>query len=605
MRFASPTALWLLTLVLVVLLARRRQARARRMVGNLYLWPELPHDQPLRIAVTRLRRHLLAVIQAALIAALVLTLAGAALEWRPERVGLVIDVSASMAASADGMSRLAEAVGRARAMLADMPANTPVQLVAAGPTPVHAGAYLAADPRLTRRLDDLAATAGRADLEAAIRLLGTDGQVTRLLMYSDAAPDESANSNGGLTWVTVGQSRDNVAIEALTVRRPPGSRDDAEALASLHNYGDHPRDLTLTLTIDGRVVEHRPVHLEANASATLVARLPGAGAGEAVVGARIPPADALAIDDAREALLPADEPIRVRLVTTGSFFLERALAANPDVSLEVVRPGVAAAAAADGIDVLVCDGCPSVPEVNAGVLRVAPPADGATPPALLTLVDVDHHVATAVALESGQSVVVAPGAAVPADATIVLQAGAEAALLAAEGPAGRVVDLRFALDSTTLPTTTAFPILLANVLTWLAERESAPPQAAAGDVLQWTVPTRHAVADVRVVGPDSRAIPVHVVGRRLSVVDTLAAGPYRVEGRGWQHRFVVTAVTGDESDLRQSARSPIVVPPTSAGALAVAGASDTPLGTALIVAALMLLVAEWWYRHRLTSGWRR
>lgn len=604
MRFANPTALWLLTLIVVVLLARRRQARARRTVGNLYLWPDPPHDQPLRIAVTRLRRHLLAVIQAALIAALVLTLAGAALEWRPERVGLVIDASASMAASADGTSRLAEAVGRARAMLADMPANTPVQLVVAGPTPVLAGAYLAADPRLARRLDDLVATAGRADLEAAIRLLATDGQVTRLVVYSDAAPQESADANIGLTWVTVGQSRDNVAIETLAVRRPPGNRDDAEVLASLHNYGDRPRDLTLTLTIDDRVVEHRPVHLEANASATLVARLPGAGAGEAVVGARIPPADALALDDTRDALLPADEPIRVRLVTSGNFFLERALAANPDVSLEVVRPGVAASATADGSDVLVCDGCPSVPEVNAGVLRVAPPADGATAPAVLTLVDADHHVAKAVAVESGQSVVVAPGA-VPAEATVILQAGADAALVAAEGPGGRVVDLRFALDATTLPTTTAFPILLANVITWLAERESAPPQVAAGSVLQWTVPARHAVDDVRVVAPGGRAIPVHLAGRRLSVVDTLAAGPYRIEGRGWQHRLVVTAVTGGESDLRQSARPPIVVPPTSAAALAGAGASDTPLGTALIVAALMLLVGEWWYRHRLTSGWRR
>ena len=92
--------------------------------------------------------------------------------------------------------------------------------------------------------------------------------------------------------------------------------------------------------------------------------------------------------------------------------------------------------------------------------------------------------------------------------------------------------------------------------------------------------------------------PARFVRRRLrSAVRKFCPrlpGVYVVEGRGWQRRFAVTPVTEGESDLRRV--TPTLTPPV--GAPAAAAPADTPLAPALVVAALCLLMAEWWWRQR-------
>ncbi len=598
MTLLTPGALWLLALVLVVFFVRRRRARRQLAVANLYLWREPSRPDRMQFALARIRRHRLALLQAAFIVAVVIALARPVVSWQPRRVVFIVDVSASMAARENGSTRLQQALERAREVLHGLPARARVRIVAAGPSPVDLGERAVVDPALEGRLASLEVTAGAAALAAALRSVrAPSGAVPETYVFSDLLPPQPRRGDGAagqVHWVTVGRPAQNAAITALSARRLTATHADGQVFVEVWNHGADARQTELQLTQDEVEIARLPLALAPDAAASLVVDVPRL---DGVIRARLRHDDALTLDDERFTVAPSGAPIRVLLATAEGYFLEKALAANPHVRLEVAGRSPSSPSPASPYDVIVCDSCPVASEAGPGMLIVVRGASGRGPAAPLSLGVTAHPLLRALEVGDGH---VAPLAvtAVPADADVILRVGDAPAVVAYERLGQRVVELRVDLASSELPLLTAFPVLVANAIDWLASPDAAGTQVRAGQPLAWTVRDSRQLAGVAVVGPDGRAVPAVVAARNLTVTGTGASGIYRVRGTGWRAVFAVAPDTESESDLTRRA-SAALDPDAPAPALRPAA---TPLSTALVVAALACLVAEWWARSRWAPG---
>lgn len=595
MQLLNPGALWYLALALVVLLVRRRRARRHLVVSNLYLWHEALRPERMQFAFTRIRRHWLALLQAAVIIAAIAALARPVVSWQPPRVVFIVDVSASMGAREHTSTRLQQAKARALDVLRGLPARAMVRVVAAGPTPTDLGEYVAVDPALVRGIESLDATAGTSDLEAALETVVAppEGAPDTYVFSDMVAPEPRAARAyaGRRRWVTVGRPAQNTAITALTARRVTATHPGGQVFVQVWNHGADARQVDVELTQDDVEIARLPLALGPNASGSLIVDVPRL---DGVLRARVRHDDALAVDDERFAVVPSGAPIRVLLSTAGSFFLEKALAANPDVQLDVVAPSSNVQSSASTYDVVVCDLCSTVPDVAPGVLLIvpAPPATG--PFAPLSIGAAVHPVAASLDLGDG---LVAPlaAAADPVAADVILRVGDARAVVAYERDGQRVVQVHVDLASSGLSMMTAFPVLMANAIDWLASRDATPRHVPAGRPLSWTVKDPRMLEGVAVEGPDGRAVTARVAARHLTITDTASAGVYRVRGRQWTDAFAVTPDTDTESDLT---RPVTAVAQDRVATTPALDRVETPLSTLLTAVALACLMTEWWYRCR-------
>ena len=431
----NPAALWLLLLVaLILLLPRRPSARVRRPVGNLYLWTQPVARDPVALALRRLRRHWLLLLQAAFMVAVIAALARPVLSWHPKQIVLIVDVSASMGALDGDGTRLDRARAAVRPILESVPRASRLRLIAPGAVPADLGEFQRGDAALTA-LGRLRPTGATADIAGAIRDARIAGPDDQLIIVASDQPDGSGG-DAKVQWITVGHPAPNVAVTSVAARRFPSAPADGEVVTNVRNYGAAASTVDVEVSQDGRAPERRRLRMEPGEATVIVTRIAEIGG---VVRARIVTPDALPIDNERLAIVPPRQTTRVLLVGGRSFFLGRALSTHPDLVVDATQPDTLGGEP-DSHDVIVCDPCPAAPAGSAGVLIVA---TGGTPsePAPLTISLPDHPLAAA--LEVPQILAsTLMGPALPADAEVVLRAGGAPAVIAYEREGRRFAELR-------------------------------------------------------------------------------------------------------------------------------------------------------------------
>ena len=599
MNLLYPYALFLLPFVaLLVLVARRQAIRPRRAVANLYLWRETRPLDPASLALRRLRKHRLLALQIAFMLAVIAALSRPSLTRDTRRATVVFDISASMGAREGSATRLDLARQRAYALLDAFSSRTRVRVIAAAAVPTDFGEFAPADPRLRRAIAALRPTAGAADLTAAIGMADAIGSDRDLYVFSDQA---APNVDGAdpRHWLRVGNPAENLAITALAARRLPLTPGDGQVLVEVRNFGLRPSVAPIEISQDDAIVARDVVRLDARSTRTLVKPVHDIGG---VIRARIAVNDALDVDNQRATLVPTADPVAALLTTRGSFFLDKALSSNPGLAVDRERrPGVR-------YDVIVCDGCQVAPPDGAGVMLI-PQSDGQPgEPRPLTIGRTDHplvaglDLADAVGARADRSTSPAGGA----DEDVVLRAGGVPVVTAVERDGRRIVLMNLNLATATLPLSTAFPVLIANAVEWLAARDRNPSEVTPGEPWRTTVRDPWLPGDATILGPGGERLPFQVSGRDVTFTSTDAAGVYRVRGPDGERAFVVNAATGSESDLaapdldaaavlgRDGAGSTRASTPGSSER----GASPVSLSApvrALLLAALLLLLTEWWY----------
>jgi hypothetical protein len=392
--------------------------------------------------------------------------------------------------------------------------------------------------------------------------------------------------------VSVFEPVDNVGITAFEVRGLPGDPRRFEAFIAATNAGGSPVRATVSIAGAGRAALARTLDIPARDVATLTLPVSGFAGGPLRASVRSDN-DGFDADDSAWAFLPLSRVARVALVTGGNRALEQALRLDPRIALSVLGPKQYATRA--GFEAYVFDrfAPPVAPAAPALLFRPAGvawlPAAGAAreSPSVESWLE-DHPVLDGVALRDIDIRRAATFAAGGDGAAVLARDAGGGALLIASTRAPRWIASGFAIEDSNFAGQASFPMFVANALGWLLDE---PPAVARG-LGTVSVPVERArVLSAEGVAMDTRFVP----GATLFRAGT--PGVYTVEGLAGRSRVLVNVLDPEVTDVNATrlAASESTAPPAARGL-----AAPEPW-IALLFAAVLLMLAEWWTYHRRLS----
>ena len=556
MPFATPLALLgLLFIPAVVAMYLLKLRRTETVVPSTLLWQRLAADTEANAPWQKLRRSLLFLVQLLLVAALAFLAARPFLE-RPAGLArdlvVIIDTSASMAATDVLPDRLSAAKAAAIEALRDLPSGGKVSVIEAGRTARIVATGTTDLGRVRQAIEGIRPTVSRGDLGDALALaqqLAIQSGDAQVLVATDAAlaVPPTTKVDAPITVLRVGDPKGsrNQAIVALAVRTSESL--SRSVFVSVANLDLETATRRVELWSDDRLIETRTITIDAQAKAdVIIDDLPDDAtlldvrlvAGDGAAGQAARP-DLLATDDRAWAVIPPSRQRNILIVGEGDPYLETALSYLPNSRLFGLTPGEypAGAVRTDGTawDLIIFEGTvpaalPSVP-----ILAIAPPRSSPlgevtgtlTNPGIATLgtdepilryVDLSTiHIASARKLE------------LPAWARSVIPGPKGAPLLYAGLRAGLpTAVLAFEPRESDLPLQVAFPILLANLTGELFGGSAAPATAVKpGDPVALTIPA--GAVGLHVTAPDGRAVdllPGAASGTTVTYTQTDQLGIY-------------------------------------------------------------------------------
>jgi hypothetical protein len=664
--FATPLALLgLLFIPAVIAMYLLKLRRDEAVVPSTLLWTRLVADVEANAPWQKLRRSLLLLLQLLLVAALALLAARPFFE-RPAGLArdivLVMDTSASMAATDVVPDRLTAAKQVAIDALRELPTGGKVSVIAADRSArivVNESADLG---RVRQAIERIEATSTKGDLgdalELASKLAARSGQA-QVLVATDAALASTPVGRVGarVKVLSVGRERKNQAIVALAVRTSP-SAVTRSVFVSVANLDLEAAGRRLELWGDDRLLEVRDVFLDPQArSDVIIDDLPRevrtvevrlVGADPAVTVAP----DQLAVDDRAWAVVPPDRTRLVLVVGEGDPYLETALSYLPDVELFGVTPAEYGPATErkDGRpwDLVIFEDFLPATLPRTPVLAIAPPrssplgdVSGALTNPGIGVLDPDEPVLRYVDL-STTHISEAVKLTAPAWARTIVPGPRGAPLLYAGSRDGiNSAVLAFEPRRSDLPLQVAFPIMLANLTGELLGSSAAPTEAVEpGSPVELRIPT--GAVGLTVTAPDgstTELVPsstdvgatavtyattdlpgVYTVTPKLdpaaspapsaSAAATPVAGPSGAPSASpvaddplAPVRFVVALFDVDESTIAPGNATTIEGLGTGTGGQPAPGAIERPttrdeLWVPIVLAILAFLCVEWALYHR-------
>jgi hypothetical protein len=374
---ARPWWLGALALLLPLLILHlRRPALTIREVPSLLVWERLSGSAPSDTRRLRRPRHpLLLALQALVVTALVVALAGPRLDGTATPTTVyVLDASFWMQSG----TRFDAARGELARMAANRPGRVAVVSASASPRLVYRGSRSGVPSALRA----LTATAANADMAAAITLAagqlgGPSGRMILFRAPEDALPQIAATP-GQLVVRVVGAPGADQGIFAPQARCGIGPADDCEVLATLRNGSARARSVSYTASAPGqRSVTFRTTVPARSTRTIALTALPGS-----LLRLRLRGRDALPSDDSALVTVPgtdnAPDAAIVTLVGDPSSArpLAQAFASVPGVTLLLRTPRSFRPRDAAASELVVLDGFLPVAGLPAApaVLLIDPPA---------------------------------------------------------------------------------------------------------------------------------------------------------------------------------------------------------------------------------------
>ncbi len=348
LEFANPAGWWWAAIALPILAFYILKVRLRRQpVSTMLFWDRVFDEKKPRAWWQQLRHWLSLLLQLALLALLVGALVDPLWSWQKSqrrKVVLVVDNSASMAASVDGQSRLDKAKQTAAAIIRSLRVGDEMAVLTAGGRATVAIGLTEHARSLLEAVDDIELTDAPNSMVPAVtmakRLVPSNDQSTIMLLTDgcDPAIDE-LQQDTALTIYGFGEAADNLAITQFQVRRSLLDAIGYQVLVEVSNLSDEPKKCRLELTLEEALVDVVPVELEPGASKTLNLDHASASGGRLV--ATLDADDSLSVDNRAVAVLPTRRKMPITLATPGSVFLKSVLESIPLVDLSVINVAAA------------------------------------------------------------------------------------------------------------------------------------------------------------------------------------------------------------------------------------------------------------------------
>ena len=617
MTFLALSAAWLAAL-LVPLIAFYflKLKRPRHDISSLVLWRQVIADQRVNSPFQKFKRNLLLLLQILLLTLLVLAAMQPLLRSgasRAERLPVLIDVSASMAGleKAGGVSRLDAAKTKVRELIANLPSDQQLCLIAFSKTARRLTGFTNNKAELRDALAALEVDDVAGDLEEALRTaqaLARGAAFDRVLLFSDG--NFPAQTNFELSFRIDFQRLDpagpNFGITACNARR--GVSGQWDVFVQLGGPANAESTTgTVELIEDGAAIASENVTLVGGAAPRLVFKV--SGEKPALIEARFTPRgfDSLAADNRAWLTLPTVRPLAVYVPPALASFRHAldsidglTLFPRDDAPLPAAYDLVFANAEADlALPARVICSVGFVPpdlqklvtveSGNANVIdwkRDSPLLQHVTMSDVL-LMDDPHQTAnvTESTFANLGYEIVAHG---PHGPLIVARADSET----------QRVHLLFHTDRSTLPYRVAFPIFISNLVnSTLRQAKIGEVEAARTGVLPalTLVPTRN----YRVEGPAgfSREAGSDERGQ-LTGVPAPKAGEYKIrDGAGNALSIGASVLSASETSLA-SVEQIEFNDRLKVSAASVPVSSDRPLWWPLALAGFGVLLVEWWFFNR-------
>lgn len=554
MPFTSPLALLgLLFIPAVVAMYMLRLRRDQAVVPSTLLWSKLLTDVEANAPWQRLRRSLLLLLQILLVVIIALLAARPFLE-RPAGLArdivLVIDTSASMAATDVAPTRLEAAKTAAIDALRELPTGGKVSVIAADRTARIVVNETTDLGRVRQAIGALQTSTMPGDLgdalELASKLAARSGDAQVLVATDAAIVTPTVKIDAPVTVLPVGRDQRNQAIVALAVRTAP-SAVTRSVFISIANLDLESAQRRIEVWGDGNLLEARDISMDAQARSdvviddvpneirTLEVRLVGRDPAAAVAP------DHLAIDDRAWAVIPPDRTRLILVVGEGDPYLETALSYLPNVELFGVTPDEYGPSTSrkDGRpwDLVIFEAALPTTLPDSPILAIAPPktsplgqVDGAFKDPGIGALDPDEPILRYVDL-STTHIAQATKLVLPDWARTVIPGPKGAPLLYAGIRSGLpTAVLAFEPRQSDLPLQVAFPILLANLTGELLGGSAAPTEAVApGTPLTLTIPSGAIGLTVtRPDGSSTELVPSATGGASVTFARTELLGIYTV-----------------------------------------------------------------------------
>ena len=553
MPFATPLALLgLLFVPVVIAMYLLKLRRDEAVVPSTLLWTRLVADVEANAPWQKLRRSVLLLLQLLLVIALALLAARPFLERPAGLAGdivLVVDTSASMAATDVVPDRLTVAKQAAVDALRELPTGGKVSVIAADRSArivVNESSDLG---RIREAIDGIEVTHSRGDMADALELaskLAARSGGAQILVATDAALAErpTAAADSPITVLPVGRERRNQAIVGLAVRTAP-SGVTRSVFISIANQDLEQAARRVELWGDDRLLEVRDVTVEPQARANVI--IDDVADDVSGIEVRLTSADLeatddpdqLALDDRAWAVIPPNRTRLVLVVGPGDAYLETALGYLPNVELYGVEEYGPETERTDGRawDLIIFQGTLAAELPRTAILGIAPPRTSALGQVTGTLEDPgigtlspDEPILRYVDL-STTHIAEAKRMVLPDWARTVIPGPRGAPLLYAGRRDGLpTAVLAFEPRMSDLPLQVAFPILLANLTGELLGGSDAPAEALApGTPVELVIPA--GASELTVTAPDGTVtslVPSTTGGSTVTYAGTDEPGIYTV-----------------------------------------------------------------------------
>jgi hypothetical protein len=581
MLLGVPSALWALLLIpLIVLLYMLRARRMPQTVPSTLLWERATRDLIARMPVRKLERSILLLLQILAIASIVFALA------RPsavlpgvagDAVAIVIRTTASMQAREQQETRFAIAQRETLALIDRLGPRQRIAVVDAGRHPRVIRDFTTDRTTLRAAVNGLTASDAGGSVDDAVALAGglrVDGRLARVHVFSDRPPTGASTAQ----WHAIGEAAPNVAITSAAARR--GVR-GWSLLVRIEAFGttgaSAPRQLRVTL--GDTIIAARPVRALPDVPQVIVFEL-GDASGLATV--RLDGQDALPADDRAVVALGRETLPKVLAVGEPNPVVDLVLNAVPTSS--VARADAVAPRSWNRFDLVVLDGVAPMELPPGSYLLIGTvgtnlsvQVEGVLRDQTIRSVSATHPV---MRLADLRGVRVVGGVQLRSQVGTVLAEGEVPLVWAYEGRGIRAVMLPFALAQSDLALHPAFPILIANSVSWLAGGSTV----TAGDT---PIVASGGFARATLLGPTGATTALQAKDGSFVLPPLERVGVYRLSADGWTRTWVVSTVDAGEGDL--------TVPASVAQAARAAGPQPAHVSLVpwLLMAAVVVAVGEW------------
>lgn len=616
MSFLAPLGLLLGLLALPLLGLYFLKIRRRRVtVPSLMLWEELAKNERLARPFDRFRRNILLWLQLLLLLLVVLAFARPALFVSTQTgrsVVLVVDTSASMAATDERPTRLGRALTMAGNEIDGLGPTDEATIVVAGPRAEVAAPFSTDLAALRSALADIEVSEARGHLREGVQLalsLARSRAGAEIHVFSDGGHGTLSDLPTGevpVAYRKVGTQAGNAGILALDLRASPASELDRQLFVTVERFGGGEAEATVQVFLDDKLVGLRNATLGDKAR-SLVFDLPSATAGILRVELDADD-DALPLDDQAFAVV---EPVRRRriLLVGGDRLTERVLNGDPRVDLVRLEGSELTREQVERADAILLTEPVDEDLTGVSLAYLSPDAGGplgfgaeVRRPEVLGWRRT-HPLMRFVTFEG---LVISRARTVTDDAGLVplVDSTSDPLIYTGERGVTRTIALAFDPLKTDLPLRVAWPVFVLNSVGWLTERQAGVDHGhvvSAGDPWLRRVDDDVVPEDVVIEGPDGGAPRSSVSDGLLRVQDTTRLGVYKVRVGDRRARFASNLHAPEESDLAPAVALDVgeaAQAATPARAATIGGPME--LWRYLLLGGLVVLGLEWfvWSRRR-------